>query len=154
MSIFFKKKKGNLEENGFSNKSTAYFKSAVESGKLKIAGWLDQKTSGYSPGHKKAGLIIFCAVFGGLCFYLLTGSIRNRNADIRRLVITRIPGYLQPGHSGAITDSVYHHIEKTKLFLDSLRKNDTLKYKAILLARPGLPDNIRLLEQIYQSEKK
>src|SRR5258707_2210803 len=93
MSLFYKKKKGNLEENGFSGKPVNHFKEFIENRKQKVAGWLSQKANGYSPFQKKIGLVVFCVLFGSMCFYILSGCIRNRDPKSRVLVIT-------PMHSG------------------------------------------------------
>ena len=154
MSLYFKKKRGNLEENGFSNKPADYFREAIEKKKIKLADWLNHKTGAYSPIQKKAALIIFCIFFGGLSFYILTGSIHSHNFNTRALIITHLKSGMPPSRTQVISDTIFRQAQRTKRFLDSLRTNDTAKFKAILLAKPYLLNNLQLIESIYKSQFK
>src|SRR5580692_117514 len=104
MSIFFKKKRGNLEENGFSGKPPDYFKEVARRRKIKIAGWLNQKTEGYSPFQKKIALFIFCILFGGMSLYILAGSIHGHNFNTRSLIPNHIRSGMPPSRSKTISD--------------------------------------------------
>lgn len=150
----FNKKKRNLEENGFSGKLPGYFKKSIEDRIMKITGWLNQKTGGYSPVKKKASLIIFCILFGGLSFYILAGSMRGRGFNNRNLIITHLHSGVNLTPSFPVSDSVFQRVVRLQKWLDSLRQNDTSKFKAILLAKPFLIDNLLLVERIYQSKSK
>ena len=154
MSIFIKKKKGNLEENGYSGKPPDYFREVVGKRKIKIAGWLNQKTEGYSSFQKKTALVIFCILFGVMSLYILAGSVHGHNFNTRSLIITHIRSGMPPFPAPTITDSVFRQAEKTKYWLDSLRVNDTMKFKAILLSKPYLLNNLQLIENIYKSQFK
>jgi hypothetical protein len=153
MSLF-KKNKGNLEENGFSAEPKNYFLEAVERRKVEFAGWLQANTGGYTPMQKKIALIAFCVLFGGLSFFILTGSLRGHGFNNRDLIINRL-------HTGPkqlpiqfIPDSIYQRAERTKQWLDSIRQNDTNRFKVILLYKPFLLENLQLIERIYQSQTK
>jgi hypothetical protein len=147
-----KKKRGNLEENGFSNKKLDYFSQAVERKKVKVAGWLNQKTGGWSPFQKKIALIIFCLVFGALSFYILASSFQGHGFGNRNLVITHLRSGVHSPPGKVIPDSVYQRAERTKVWLDSLKENDTARFRAILLSRPFLLNNLQLIESIYHSQ--
>ncbi len=82
MLQFFRKKKGNVEANGFS--------AAVEKKKLKIAGWLNRRINNYSPLQKKIGLFTFCILFGTLCFYMLRESVYRQSFNNRVLITTHL----------------------------------------------------------------
>jgi hypothetical protein len=153
MSLFIKKKKGNLKDNGFSNKASGRFQEAIEKSKIKVAGWLNQKTNAYSPAQKKVGLIIFCILFGSFCFAMLAGSIRARSIKSHFLIVTHLIPGVQAVHP-LISDSLFIRIEKAVHFLDSLRNNDSPKFKAIILNRPTLLNNLHTLENIYHSQNK
>jgi hypothetical protein len=154
MAIFIKKKKGNLEEQGFSNKPISRLAETIEKKKMEAAAWLGKKTEGYSPSRKKAGLIIFCIFFGGLSFYLLGSSIRGHSFNSRSLVIKHLRSGVHEPVTIPIADSIFQKMEKVRLWLDSLRSHDTLKFKAILLARPFLLENLHSLEKLYQYQTK
>ncbi len=145
MLQFFRKKKGNVEVNGFS--------AAVEKKKLKIAGWLNRKTNGWSPVVVKTALVVFCIVFGGFCFYTLSQSIRKRDIRSHIIVLNHLRSGVQPTHYPPVSDSLFRNALRMKQCLDSLRQNDTNKLKAILLAKPFLLTNLQLIETIYQSQK-
>lgn len=153
MSIFLKKKKGNLKENGFSGEPDKYFKVALEKRKVKLAGWLSRKTSRYSPLQKKIGLIIFCILFGSLSFLILARSVYDRGYKSHFLILHHLRSGMSPAHPH-ISDSAFVQIERAKHFLDSLRNNDTLKFRVILLNRPALLNNLQMLEKIYQYQNR
>jgi hypothetical protein len=79
MPIFFKKKKGNVESNGF-----------LKSKKIKIAEWLNRRVNNYSPLQKKIGLFGFCILFGALCFYMLRESVYRQSVKNQVLIITHL----------------------------------------------------------------
>jgi hypothetical protein len=145
MLQFFRKKKGNVEVNGFS--------AAVEKKKLKIASWLDRKTTGWSPAFMKTALVIFCILFGGFCFYILSQSIRKRDIRSHIIVLNHLRSGVQSSHYPPVSDSLFRNALRMKQWLDSLRQNDTVKLRAILLAKPFLLTNLQLIETIYQSQK-
>src|SRR5580704_13300721 len=103
MSIFFRRKIGNLEENGFTGKPPDYFKEVAGRSKIKIAGWLNQKTEGYSPFQKKIALVIFCILFGGMSFYILGRSIHPHNFNTRSLILNHIRSGMPPSRSHPIS---------------------------------------------------
>ncbi|HSZ34317.1 MAG TPA: hypothetical protein VK772_13460 [Puia sp.] len=154
MSIFIKKKKGNLEEQGFRNKPVSRFAETIEKKKMKASAWLGKKIERYSFGRKKTGLIIFCIFFGGLSFYQLASSLGSHSFNSRSLVITHLRSGVHEPPISPIADSVIHKVEKIRLWIDSLLSHDTIKLKAILLARPFLLENIQNLEKLYQYQTK
>jgi hypothetical protein len=153
MSLF-KKKRGNLEENGFSGNQPDYFSQAVERKKEKLAGWLNQKTGGWSPLQKKIALIIFCLIFGALSIHILVGSFHGHGFGNRNLVITHLRSGVHSPPNKVIPDSVYQRAERTRVWLDSLKENDTARLRSILRSRPFLLNNLQLIESIYQSQFK
>lgn len=42
---------------------------------IKIAGWLNAKTKGYSDGQWLLLLVLFCGLAGSVCMYLIISSI-------------------------------------------------------------------------------
>ena len=153
MTIFIKKKKGNLEERGFK-KSTNRLGESIEKKKIAIAAWLSKKTEKYSMATKRTGLIIFCSVFALLFILLLGSSMTGHRFGNRSLVVTHLRSGVHDPLRVPISDSVFEKAEKIRVWLDSLRSHDTLKLKAILLAKPYLLENLDVLENIYQSQRK
>ena len=91
-------------------------------------------------------LFVVCIALATACLFWFTIS-KDVTFKNHVLILTRF-------HPHIISDSVYQRVQRTKLFLDSLRRFDTIKLRAILLARPGLSDHIQLLEHIYQLQNK
>ena len=114
---------------------------------------LRKKTSRYSPLQKKIGFIIFCILFGSLSFLILARSIYDRGYKSHFLILHHLRSGMPPAHPH-ISDSAFAQIERAKHFLDSLRNNDTLKFRVILLNRPTLLNNLDLLEKIYQYQNR
>jgi hypothetical protein len=100
MSLFMKKKKGNVEVNGFS--------AAIEKKKLKIANWLNEKTRSLSPGFIKILLVAFCALFGTCCFYSLSHALRKPGIRSHVIILNHIRSGMQPGQYPTIPDSLKH----------------------------------------------
>jgi hypothetical protein len=154
MTLFIKKKKENLQEQGFSKKVANRFSEAVEKKKLTIAGWLGRKTERYSSAQKRTGLIVFCLVFSFLFILLLGNSIHGHHFNYRSIVVTHLRSGVHDPLSPPLTDSVFRKVEQMREWLDSLKENDTPRFKAILLSKPYLLDNLQLLEQLYQIQSK
>lgn len=153
MSLF-KRKKQNLEENGFASKPKDYFREVIENRKVKAATWLQEKTAGYSPVQKKTALIIFCILFGGLSFYILAGSIHSHHLNNQDLIIDHLHSGMRPPTIHTIPDSLYQKVERVKEWLDSIRRNDPSRFKVILLSKPFLLNNLQLIESIHQPQMK
>src|SRR4030095_3694922 len=150
----YKKKKGNLEENGFASRTKDYFKEAVEKRKIKIASWLQEKSARFSSIQKKAALIVFCIVFGGTSVFILARSIKSYNFNSDNLYIHRQDEKLYPTAIPRISDSAYQRVKRAKQWLDSLKRTDSNRFKVILLSKPYLLENLQFIEHIYQSQSK
>jgi hypothetical protein len=154
MTLFIKKKKENLQEQGFSKKVANRFSEAVEKKKVTIAGWLSRKTESYSTPQKRTGLIVFCMVFAFLFILLLGNSIHGHHFNYRSIVVTHLKSGVHDQLSPPLTDSIFRKVERTREWLDSLIKTDTPRFKAILLSKPYLLENLQVLEQLYQLQSK
>lgn len=153
MSLF-KKKKGNVQENGYAGKPKDYFREAVENRKVKVANWLQEKTERYSPFQKKTAFIVFCIFIGTASFFILAGSIRSHNFGNRDLIIDHLHSGAHQSPAQRVSDSVFRKAERTKLWLDSIRRTDSNRFQVILLSNPFLLDNLQLIERIYQSQTR
>jgi hypothetical protein len=92
-------------------------------------------------------MIFFCIAIIFAAWYIFRNHFPDSGFKRQVLILTRF-------HPHIISDSVYQRVQRTKIFLDSLRRFDSVKLRAILLARPGLPGHIQLLERIYQLQNK
>jgi len=126
----------------------------IENKKVKLATWLSLKTGKYSTIQKKIALISFCIFFGVLSARILWSSVEVHRSNKPSLVVTHIRSGVRDAFKQHIPDSLFQKAKKEKKYLDSLRVNDTVKFKAILLAKPYLLQNLELIERIYQSQNK
>jgi hypothetical protein len=154
MTLFIKKKKENLQERGFSKKVANRFSEAVEKKKIVFAGWLGKKTDCYSTAKKRTALIVFCMIFSFLFIMLLGNSMHGHHFNYRSIIVTHLRSGVHDPLSPPITDSVFRKVEQMREWLDSLKENDTPRFKAILLSKPHLLNNLQVLEQLYQIQSK
>jgi hypothetical protein len=155
MSIFIKmKKKGNVEEQGFMETPVNRFTESIEKRKLRVAGWLRKKTAGYSPARKKIGLFIFCIFFGGLSIYILASSVHGHSFNTRSLLLMHFNSGVHDPDYSPVNDSILRKAKKIKLWMDSVRKKDTVRFKAIMLAEPFLLERLNMMEKLYDPQTK
>lgn len=119
---------------------------------------LGQKSEKLSWFQKKLYLFLFCMAFGGTSTSILLYTLsRGRGGPPLR------PKAHIPKHIGKtnelpvkpyIPDTSYKHVEAFKRYLDSLSRNDKIKFQQIIGQRPGLMDSIRLFEKLYLSQPK
>lgn len=59
----------------FGGSLSGGFFNAAKAIQIKIAGWLNAKTKGYSARRWLLLLVLFCGVAGSICVYLIISSI-------------------------------------------------------------------------------
>lgn len=93
-------------------------------------------------------------IFGAALLQQKKGTPIFTPASIRQPAII----YKDEGHDRmrlAVADSsTAEKIRDFNIYFDSLQKTEPKQYDSILQSRPGLMDSIRMLTQIYYSQKK
>ena len=125
------------------------------------AQWMGRRTQHLSRRALLLLLLAFIALSGGYSIYLIGQSFSGHQANAFSVTPIKKPGHvLQTGEATSQPDMListdYQRIIRFRGYMDSLARSPAGKtvYDSILLSRPGLPDSIRLIEEIYQSQIK
>jgi hypothetical protein len=91
-------------------------------------------------------LIIFCLLSGGYSVYIAVHAIMRPAKSIMRMHKIIVPKNVHEAAGGSfgVSDEMYNNIQNYKRYMDSLG----------LLIRPGLQDSMKMLEEIYHSQKE
>jgi hypothetical protein len=108
----------------------------------------------------KISLVLFCIIVGGHSIHTTYNSLNTDKAK-SNLEINHIQTSKHINDAGNdyktdntdVSDETYWRIIKFKQHMDSLKQTSNKRYDSILHARPGLMDSVRMLEEIYQSQK-
>ncbi|MCK9412692.1 MAG: hypothetical protein M0Q53_10345 [Prolixibacteraceae bacterium] len=126
------------------------------------ARWMGRRTQHLSRRTLFLLLLAFIALSGGYSIYLIRQSFSGNQATTFSVTPILKPGHVvQTGEAASQPDMLisktdYQRIIRFRGYMDSLARSPAGKavYDSILLRRPGLPDSIRLIEEIYQSQIK
>lgn len=124
--------------------------------------WMGRRTQHLSRITLLLLLLAFIALASGYSIYLIGQSFSGPQANAFSVTPIIKPGHvLQTGDAASQPDMIisktdYQRIIRFRGYMDSLARSPTGKvvYDSIVLSRPGLPDSIRLIEKIYQSQIK
>jgi hypothetical protein len=105
-------------------------------------------------------LTIFCIALGGYSIYTIYDSLNTgkpkSNFKIEQIQTSRHIIDAESDYKtekSTVSDKTYWQITRFKHYMDSLKQTNGKQYDSILHARPGLMDSVRVLEEIYLSEK-
>ena len=126
------------------------------------ARWMGRRTEHLSRKTLLLLLLVFIFIAGGYSIYLIGQSFSGNQTNTFSVTPIKKPGHiLQTGDAASQQDIIisktdYQRIIRFRGYMDSLARSPAGKavYDSILLTRPGLPDSIRLIEKIYQSQTK
>jgi len=118
------------------------------------AGWLQQKTNGYSQKKRIIILILFCAFFVTESIHVVYQSFNKNNNMHHAVTFIKPVGLLNEKSHPLISEKEFERIHHFKLMLDSLQTNSKIKFDSLLSLRPHLIDTIHLLENLYYEQQK
>ena len=126
------------------------------------AQWMGRRTQYLSRKSLLLLLLTFTALSGGYSIYLIGQSFSNRQANAFSVTAIKKPGLVTKSGDAKlqkemiISETDYQRIIRFRGYMDSLARSPAGKavHDSILLSRPGLPDSIRYIEEIYQSQTK
>ncbi|MCK9639206.1 MAG: hypothetical protein M0R39_04795 [Prolixibacteraceae bacterium] len=126
------------------------------------ARWMGRWTQHLSRRTLLLLMLAFIALSGGYSIYLIGQSFSGNQATAFSVTPIKKPGHvLQTGEAASQPDMIVSKTDCQRIIrfrgnMDSLARSPAGKavYDSILLSRPGLPDSIRLIEKIYQSQIK
>jgi hypothetical protein len=123
----------------------------------KWAGYLQQKSSGFTPRKWKILLGGFCLVFASSSTYVIVHALQGKSGFTKPAEIS-IPkhvdetGSLEKERKELETGPEYRAIERFLQHMDSLKATlaGRRQYDSFMHARPGLMDSIRFIEKIHK----
>jgi hypothetical protein len=108
----------------------------------------------------KRVLFLFTVLCGGYSLYLIYGALTEPKTK-NMVPIEQIspPQHLhKTGAEGTegngVEEKTFQDILVYKVFLDSVKNNNPSLYDRMMAEHPGLLDSMRLLEQLYYSQKQ
>jgi len=135
--MFFRKRKKIAKENPLQDKVAG----KIAAGILKMQGNLADRMN--KMRHLKILLIGFCFLSGSLSIYFFVAAIVAKPSGSIRIDRVRMPEHLK--RSGdEMPEDIYRDIQEYKKYMDSIGEP----------IRPGLMDSIKVLEELYLSQKK
>lgn len=163
--MFFKKSKNKGSNNHpLKDKLAMKLVSFIIKMQTGFANYMNNKTKHISISKMKMLLIVFCIAFSSYSAYLITGSILRKNKMVGAIKIDNmiVPKFLErstnksPAMENHISLHVYKKLLVFRKYMDSLQSSKSGKriYDSILLGRPYLLDSLKLLEKLYQTNKK
>ncbi len=101
-------------------------------------------------------LYLFCLILGGLSVVAVIKPFKEKTSTFSKPASIHIPELLKPDEDKIIiTDNEITKIHLFKQRLDSLSKtkDGKIKVEQFVKSRPGLFDSLKMVEQIYYSQK-
>lgn len=161
--MLFKRRKIAIE-NPIKDKAAKGIAKFLMIMQTKFSDFMNKRTKNISPKGLRLSLIVFCVFGGGFSIYLIAQAILKTDVEQRNLKIEKVsfPKYYDNNDDAELQSDQYvdqethQRIQDFEKYMDSLRQTETGRqiHDSILLARPGLPDSITMLKEIYQSQLK
>lgn len=160
MWLFKKKSKAKIDDTEQASVGTRIGKGIV---KLQAA-FAERMNAAVSkvPVRKlKTALVLFCLLSGGISTYYFINGLLGSNGQNSTIVIdqTSVPKHFDKSGDeikdveNIIDEELLGEIKTFRSYMDSLKQNDAKGYDSILVARPGLMDSIKAIEEIYLSQQ-
>jgi len=126
------------------------------------ADWMGTQSAKLSNSNQKMLLMLFVAVSGSYCFYLLLNSFIGGNLIKLEVNPISSPAHIRSRNEEnvqkmpAMRNKEFEGIIQFRLYMDSLALSPRgrQKYDSIVTNRPGLMDSIGIFEKYYQSRYK
>jgi len=124
--------------------------------------WMGRRTERLSRRKLLLLLLAFIALAGGYSICLIGQSFSGNQANAFSVTPIKRPEHVLKMVDATsqkemiVSKTDYQRIIRFRGYMDSLTRSPAGKavYDSIVLSRPGLPDSIRLIEKIYQSQIK
>jgi hypothetical protein len=161
--MLHKKKKIGIE-NPLKEKAATGIAKFLLKVQTKFSDFMNGQTKNISPKGLKLIVIVFCVFGGGFSIYLIAEAIWKTDKAQPGLKIEKVnfPKYYDNNNDAElqsdqyVDQETYQRILFFESYMDSLMQTESGRkiHDSILLARPGLPDSIAMLKEIYQSKIK
>ena len=156
-----KEKEQNAAKSSASDKVAGKIAGFIVKVQTKFADVMNRNFSGISTKRMKIFLFLFCLVSGGLSIYYIVNTVFSHDKKNNSFKIDQVNVPMHYDKTGDelthpqifVDDETMKNIESFKQYMDSLKTKSTKQYDSIMLERPGLMDSIKMLEEIYYSQK-
>lgn len=158
------RKKNTGIENPLKDKTAKGIAKLLLRVQTKFSDFMNKQTKNISPKGLKIIMVIFCVFGGSFSLYLIAEAIFKNDKEQQSLKIEKVnfPKYYDNNNDAELQSDqyvdheTYNRILAFENYMDSLRQTEKGQkiHDSILLARPGLPDSIAMLKEIYQSQIK
>jgi hypothetical protein len=161
--MLLKKKKIGVE-NPLKEKAAKGIVKFLLKVQTRFSDFMNKQTKNISPKGLKLFLIVFCVFGGGFSTYFIIDATLKTDKEQQGLKIEKVnfPKYYDNNNDAElqsdqyVDQETYQRILSFDNYMDSLMQTESGRriHDSILLARPGLPDSIAMLKEIYQSQIK
>ncbi len=149
--MMFGKKKNITDDHKWTDKAATKIANAGIWLQTKFANTMNKNVSKIPARKLKTALIVFCLLGGGFSIYLISHAIFGADKKQQPIEVKQMTSPKHFDKTGSeinepenyISDEMYREIQEYKHDMDSLGQP----------IRPGLMDSIKILEQIYHSQK-
>lgn len=144
-------KEGKVPGDNWTDKAAGKIAGAGIKLQTKFSNAMNKLVSKMPQKKLKAVLVVFCVLSGGFSIYLAAHAIfgtdkKQPSFEVKQMDVpkhyNRTGSEVNEGDQ-RISEEIYRDIQEYKRYMDSLGKP----------IRPGLMDSIRVLEEIYHSQK-
>lgn len=109
----------------------------------------------------KVMVILFVLLSGGYSLFLIAATLiaRTQQVTLKVEAINR-PRYFNKTGSetkegnNSVSETTFQKIQSFKQYMDSLKLKNVRMHDSILFQRPMLMDSVRMLEELYYSQKQ
>lgn len=136
----------NKSQVGACDKAACWIANGILNLQKKFAVFFGQVSNSWRAKQKWIFLYMVCLVFGGLSIFSVIESFKTKS--VARVSAIKVPRNIHKEISIKITDDEYKKVQQFKKSLDSV------SLKRLMEERPGLLDSLKLVEQMYYSQKK
>ena len=159
--MWSKKKNKPAVDNPLHDKAAKGIAGFILKVQMGFARFMEKRTARFGRSRKIVLMGVIVLVFGGLSVRsVVTVFTSPPSANHFMPEQIRVPEYEAaeeiPEHNESIPEDVMEKIKLFRIYMDSLNGSSSgqLVYDSILLARPGLMDSIKLLEEKFNQQQK
>jgi len=125
--------------------------SSIESGKRKVADFMEKQSERLSPSGKKRALICFGLIVTLASIMMMTEPFRDKAVNTSTFFPSQmeVPPGTRPFPDDVFSEEDYLLLSGFKRTLDSLKQYDPQVYRELLNGRQGLLDSMDYLLRMY-----
>ncbi len=145
------------EDSKFTNAAAGKIAKGILSIQKRFADTMSATTKKWKTKQQWIFLYLVCLILGGLSVVAVIKPFKEKASTFLKPASIHIPKLLKPDEDKIIiTDNEITKLHLFKQRLDSLSKtkDGKIKVEQFVKRRPGLFDSLKMVEQMYYSQKK